>query len=71
MLLWDKIISYCIYNADGPWSLPKFSENFLDFLRSSKVYTPCCMGQRVIMDGPCKPEIVFVLFIVIVVSKCI
>ena len=74
MILWDNIISYCVYNADRHWSSLKVSENFLNFLnflRSYKVYTPCCMEQHVIMDNPYKPEIVFVLFIMIVVGKLI
>lgn len=41
------------------------------FLRSYKLYTGCSTGQFVVTDIPHKPEIVFVLFIVIVVGKLI
>lgn len=67
MILWDKII----YHADGPQSLPKIAEDFLSFLTSCKVYTPCCMGQHVRADSPHRPEIVFVLLIVTVVGKLV
>jgi len=71
VILWDKTISYCIYETDGQWSLLKTAENFLNFLRSYKVYRPCCTARCVMMDSPHEPEIVFVLFIVIVVGKLI